>query len=88
MFENLFNEEIIATKPETVEKAMTELATCIMTMAPFCQAYVQGYWDEFTSFVRSLFNASFKTNPYLERAIMTGITRVKGQPQGNEYLYE
>ena len=41
------------------------------------EAYVQGYWDEFTSFVRSLFNASFKTNPYLERAIMTGITRVR-----------
>lgn len=25
---------------------------------------------------RSLFNSTFKTNPYLERAIMTGITRV------------
>ena len=43
---------------------------------PMQEAYVQGYWDEFTSFVRILFNASFKTNPYLERAIMTGITRV------------
>lgn len=43
---------------------------------PMQEAYVQGYWDEFTAFVRSLFNASFKTNPYLERAIMTGITRV------------
>ena len=43
---------------------------------PMQEAYVQGYWDEFTGFVRSLFNASFKTNPYLERAIMTGITRV------------
>ena len=43
---------------------------------PMQEVYVQGYWDEFTSFVRSLFNASFKTNPYLERAVMTGITRV------------
>lgn len=43
---------------------------------PMQEAYVHGYWDEFTSFVRSLFNAAFKTNPYLERAIMTGITRV------------
>ena len=43
---------------------------------PMQEAYIQGYWDAFTSFVRSLFNASFKTNPYLERAIMTGITRV------------
>ena len=43
---------------------------------PMQEAYIQGYWNEFTSFVRSLFNATFKTNPYLERAIMTGITRV------------
>ena len=43
---------------------------------PMQEAYVQGYWEEFMAFVRSLFNASFKTNPYLERAIMTGITRV------------
>lgn len=43
---------------------------------PMQEAYIQGYWDEFTSFVRSLFNATFKTDPYLERAIMTGITRV------------
>ena len=43
---------------------------------PMQEAYVEGYWEEFTGFVRNLFNASFKTNPYLERAIMTGITRV------------
>lgn len=43
---------------------------------PMQEAYVNGFWDELTSFMRSLFNASFKTNPYLERAIMTGITRV------------
>ena len=35
---------------------------------------INGYWDEFTGFMRGLFNATFKTNPYLERAIMTGIT--------------
>ncbi len=43
---------------------------------PMQEAYIHGYWDEFTSFIRSFFNATFKTNPYLERAIMTGITRV------------
>ena len=43
---------------------------------PMQEAYVNGFWDELTSFMRSLFNAAFKTNPYLERAIMTGITRV------------
>lgn len=43
---------------------------------PIQEAYLNGYWDEMTGFVRSMFNAAFKTNPYLERAIMTGITRV------------
>jgi hypothetical protein len=43
---------------------------------PMQEAYVNGFWDEFTAFIRNLFNASFKTNPYLERAVMTGITRV------------
>lgn len=43
---------------------------------PMQEAYVHGYWEEFTGFMRSLFNAAFKTNPYLERAVMTGITRV------------
>ena len=43
---------------------------------PMQEAYIHGYWNEFTAFLRSLFNATFKTNPYLERAVMTGITRV------------
>lgn len=43
---------------------------------PMQEAYVHGYWDELVAFARNLFNASFKTNPWLERAIMTGITRV------------
>ena len=43
---------------------------------PVQEAYVNGFWDELVSFTRSLFNSTFKTNPYLERGIMTGITRV------------
>ncbi len=43
---------------------------------PMQEAYVKGFWDELVSFTRSMFNAVFKTNPYLERAIMTGIIRV------------
>lgn len=43
---------------------------------PMQEAYVYGYWEELASFTRSLFNAAFKTNPYVERAVMTGITRV------------
>lgn len=43
---------------------------------PLQEAYVDGYWEELVGFTRSLFNSTFKTNPYLERGIMTGITRV------------
>ena len=43
---------------------------------PMQEAYVEGYWEELVSFTRRLFNATFKTNPFLERALMTGITRV------------
>ena len=43
---------------------------------PMQEAYVDGFWDELVGFTRSMFNSTFKTNPWLERAIMTGITRV------------
>ena len=43
---------------------------------PMQEAYVNGYWDELVVFTRSLFNSAFKTNPCLQRGIMTGITRV------------
>lgn len=43
---------------------------------PMQEAYVHGYWEELVAFTRSMFNSAFKTNPWLERAIMTGITRV------------
>ena len=43
---------------------------------PMQEAYVNGFWDELVAFTRSLFNSTFKTNPYMERAIMTGITRI------------
>lgn len=41
-----------------------------------CEAYLNGYWDELSNFIRSLFNSTFKENPHLDRALMTGITRV------------
>ncbi len=43
---------------------------------PMQEAYVNGYWEEMAAFTRSLFNSTFKTNPSMGRAIMTGITRV------------
>jgi len=43
---------------------------------PMQEAYVNGFWKELIPFIRNLFNNTFKTNPFLERAVMTGITRV------------
>ena len=43
---------------------------------PMQEAYVVGFWEELAAFTRNLFNSTFKTNPWLERALMTGITRV------------
>ena len=43
---------------------------------PLQEAYLNGFWNELISFIRSLFNATFKTNPYLERGLLTGITRI------------
>jgi len=43
---------------------------------PMQEAYINGYWEEMAGFIRSLFNSTFKANPCMERAIMTGITRV------------
>ena len=43
---------------------------------PMQEAYIHGFWDELTAYIRALFNSTFKTNPSLARAVMTGITRV------------
>lgn len=43
---------------------------------PMQEAYVNGFWDKLINFLRRLLNATFKTNPYLKRGLMTGITRV------------
>lgn len=43
---------------------------------PLQEAYVNGYWKELVEFMRGLFNATFKSNPFLERGLLTGITRV------------
>ena len=43
---------------------------------PMQEAYVNGFWEELVAFTRSFFNSTFKSNPYMGRGIMTGITRV------------
>ena len=43
---------------------------------PMQEASVDGYGDDLVAFTRSMFNSTFKTNSWLERGLMTGITRV------------
>ena len=43
---------------------------------PMQEAWLSGYWDDAVRFFNGLFNSTFKTNPYLCRGLITGITRV------------
>ena len=43
---------------------------------PMQDAWISGYWEETVRFFSGLFNSTFKTNEYLERGLITGITRV------------
>ena len=43
---------------------------------PLHEAWVGGFWHEVSEFVRAFFNSSFKSNPSMERALLTGLTRV------------
>lgn len=43
---------------------------------PMQEAWLSGYWDEAIRFFSSFFNSTFKTNPYLCRGLITGITRI------------
>ncbi len=43
---------------------------------PMQEAWISGYWEESVRFFSSLFNSTFKTNEYLERGLITGITRM------------
>ena len=43
---------------------------------PLQQAWLHGFWDEMTNFMRGFFNATFKDNPWIGRGLITGITRV------------
>ena len=49
---------------------------------PMQEAYMGGYWEELVGLLRGLFHSAFKTNPYLERAVLTGITRIS-----KEYIF-
>ncbi len=43
---------------------------------PLENAYVEGFYDEMIGFIRSLFESVLKTNPHLEKGIITGCLRI------------
>ena len=43
---------------------------------PIQNAYVQGYYDEAVNFFRTFYGITFKDNPYLEKTVLTGVSRV------------
>ena len=43
---------------------------------PIQTAYLNGYYEEMIGLMQPVFGNTLKTNPYLERAVLTGITRV------------
>ena len=43
---------------------------------PLQNAYVEGYYDEAVKFFKTFYGVTFKDNPYLEKTVITGVSRV------------
>ena len=43
---------------------------------PLQTAYVEGYYDEAVKFLKSFYNTTFKDNQYLEKTVLTGVSRI------------
>ena len=43
---------------------------------PLQSAYVEGYYEEAVKFLRSFYGVTFKDNAYLEKTVLTGVSRV------------
>ena len=85
-YENLLNRR--ADEKEVV-KAFAFLSECLFKYhgkktiilideydVPLENAYFEGFYDKMIKFIRSLFESALKTNPYLERSVITGCLRI------------
>lgn len=63
---------------ELVYKATSQKVIILLDEydTPLLEAWTAGHWDECAQNMRLFFNATFKTNPYLNRGLMTGITQI------------
>lgn len=52
---------------------------------PLQEAFINGYWDQMGDFTERLFNSTFMANPYMERAIMIGITSMSKETMFSDF---
>ena len=43
---------------------------------PLQNAYVEGYYEDTIKFFRTFYGTTFKDNPYLEKTVITGVSRI------------
>ena len=43
---------------------------------PIQTAYVEGYYEQAIKFLKAFYGTTFKDNPYLEKTVLTGVSRV------------
>ena len=43
---------------------------------PIQTAYVEGYYEEAIKFLKTFYGTTFKDNPYLQKTVLTGVSRV------------
>ena len=85
-YENLLNRR---ADEKEVAKALAFLSECLFKYhgkntiilideydVPLENAYFEGFYDKMIKFIRSLFESALKTNPYLERSVITGCLRI------------
>lgn len=89
----IFLGEVAQVPPREAPDALTRLCEILYRQSgkraivlideydtPLQEAWLDGCWDRMVALVRPLFNATLKSNPYLGRALVTGITRVTCGP--------
>ena len=85
-YENLLNRR---ADEKELAKAFAFLSECLFKYhgkntiilideydVPLENAYFEGFYDKMIKFIRSLFESALKTNPYLEKSVITGCLRI------------
>ena len=83
--EILFGREDEVTLKNSIKELSKYLSrhyekSCILLIdeydVPLQNAYVEGYYDEAVKFFKTFYGTTFKDNPYLEKTVLTGVSRV------------